>query len=37
VGREHVPVAVASKGREQPSRAFDIGEQEGDRARGQGC
>ena len=37
VGREHVPVAVASKGREQPSRAFDIGEQEGHRARGQGC
>jgi hypothetical protein len=37
VGGEDVPVAVAPEAREQPSRAFDIGEQEGDRARGQGC
>jgi hypothetical protein len=37
VGREDLPVAIPPKACEQASRAFDIGEQEGDRARGQGC
>jgi hypothetical protein len=37
VGRQDLPVPVAPQLREQPSRAFDIGKQEGNRARGQGC